>query len=167
MKYSSGRTIMTQIIEGNYTNVSRLRSFITGAAVLDTSSAKPELRERKSLHLLSRFPMGTNVRPWLPRNWYRSPFKESNLWLIGLGVRQGTGPSMKEAESNSKMEANTLEHICVYTQKIFPFKKGREQSWPLSSDTSVVKRTPGRLRIDFQDSQIAFQRIIQWAEKTR
>ena len=66
VKYPFGRTIMTQVIEGNYTDVSGLRGLINGAAVLDTSSAYLDLREPKPLHLLSRFPVGANVRTWLP-----------------------------------------------------------------------------------------------------
>ena len=60
--------------------------------------------------------MGTNLGPWLPGNWYRSPSKERSLWLIGLGVRLGTGSSIEEAESNSKKEVNIARtYLRVHT----------------------------------------------------
>jgi len=106
VKYPSGRKIMTKVTESNYSTLGMFRALENGAVVTDTSNAKPDLREPISLDLRSRFPKGTNIRPWLFGNWYRSPFKDRSPLLVGFGVRLGTGPSIEDAEGNSKEEVN-------------------------------------------------------------
>jgi hypothetical protein len=98
----SGRKVTCEFIEGNYGGLDLMHGLENGAVFLDPSSAKADLRAPIFIDPCSRFPTGANVRPWLFGNWYRSPFEKKPLLLVGLGVRLGTGPSIEEAEGNSK-----------------------------------------------------------------
>ena len=102
VKYPSGRKIMTEVTESNYDKFGFMRGLENGAAITDTSNAKPDLREPMCLKLRSYLPERANIRPWLFGNWYRSPFEDRSPRLVGLGVRLGTGPSIEDAEGNNE-----------------------------------------------------------------
>ncbi|EXJ67965.1 uncharacterized protein A1O5_08579 [Cladophialophora psammophila CBS 110553] len=108
VEYPSGRKIMTQETESNYNPIGLLRAMENGAVFLDTPSPKPDLREPVFMDPRSCFPateeISGKIRPWIFGSWYKSPFKDIPLQLIGLGVRLGTGPSAEAAEGNTDEE---------------------------------------------------------------
>jgi hypothetical protein len=99
-----GRKCSTKVLEGMYDTMGVMRAFSNGAVVVDTDSAQADLGEPRSVDLDARFPRGSNVRPWLYGNWYRSPYRDRTPLLVGLGVRLGTGPRLVEAEGNSETD---------------------------------------------------------------
>jgi hypothetical protein len=102
-----GRKVDKRVWNGNYNNTGMMRSLSCGAAMIDTGNAQADLAEPLSVDLRARFPAGSNIRPWLFGNWYRSPYQDRSPLLVGLGVRLGTGPWMEEAEGNSTIN-NTI-----------------------------------------------------------
>ena len=71
--------------------------------------------------------------------------RRENLWLIDLHVRLGTGPSIEEAESNSKKEVNIARtYLRIHTDD--------------SIDISIQKK----------DNQVDFQvQILTWSNVLR
>ncbi|KAF8846454.1 hypothetical protein BDZ45DRAFT_480508 [Acephala macrosclerotiorum] len=96
-----GREVTTRVWDGNYDTIGVMRALFNGAVIIDTRNAQADLGDPWSIDLHARFPTGSNVRPWLFGNWYRSPYRDRSPRLVGLGVRLGTGPWLEEAEGNS------------------------------------------------------------------
>ncbi len=101
VRYPSGRQIMTEVVESNYSGLGIIRGFENGAVSISTSNPEPDLRPPETLDLDTYFPDGSAIRPWLFGSLYRSPFQDKSHWLVGLGVRLGTGPGVEDAEGNS------------------------------------------------------------------
>ncbi|KIX95530.1 uncharacterized protein Z520_08650 [Fonsecaea multimorphosa CBS 102226] len=149
--YPSGRSIMTQETESNYSHLGGMRAMENGASMFDNSGPEPDLREPAFLNPRARFPAddksSSKIRPWLFGSWYKSPFTDRRLQLIGLGVRLGTGPSVEEAEGNSN------ENVRI---------RGTFLRIRTDDDSDLAKTVPGRLRTNDQGSAIATQRIKNW-----
>jgi hypothetical protein len=101
-----GRKVSKRVFHGNYNNSGVMRGLSNGAMMIDTGNAQADLGEPWSVDLDARFPTGSNVRPWLFGNWYRSPYSDKSPRLVGLGVRLGTGALLEEAEGNSATEVD-------------------------------------------------------------
>ncbi|OQV03642.1 hypothetical protein CLAIMM_08660 [Cladophialophora immunda] len=151
VEYPSGRSIMTRETESNYSFLGGMRAMENGAAMIDNSDPEPDLREPAFLDPRARFPAddksSNNIRPWLFGSWYKSPFTDRPLQLIGLGVRLGTGPSIETAEGNSNDDVRI---------------RGTFLRIRTDDDSDLATTVPGRLRTNDQGSAIAIQRIKKW-----
>ncbi|OAP60541.1 hypothetical protein AYL99_05543 [Fonsecaea erecta] len=170
VKYPSGRKIMTRETEGNYSPLAGLRALENGASMFDTSGPEPDFREPVFVNPRERFPKddesSRKIRPWLFGSWYKSPFTNKPLQLIGLGVRLGTGPSIEEAVGNNDKDVRIRgTFIRIRTDDgIFTLSFNETSSMLTipSQDSDLARTVPGRLRTNDQGSAIAIQRIKNW-----
>lgn len=86
---------------------------------------------------------GTQIRPWLFGNWWRT--SEAPFQLVGFGVRLGSGPHLKDALGNQKKKLHlrgTPFRLRISSGQqdsgVRNFIPGRE----LDVDTSLANRLP-------------------------